>query len=97
MTLLDTIQTLVMQVLNGAQLTDIKAGTVTSADPLEITLDTAQAPLREEVLILTQEVKDFAEVNGKRCCVWGNPFVINDKLLLLSVQHGQKFIVLSRL
>lgn len=93
MTLLETIQTLVMQVLNGAQLTEMKTGTVTSINPLEITLDVAQAPLREEVLILTETVK--AKSVGQIPINVG--LAVGQKVLLLAVQHGQKFIVLSRL
>lgn len=100
MTLLDTIQTLVMQVINTAQLTDMKTGTVTSVSPLEITTDVSQAPLREEVLIFATHVSEqyFTVIDGELCVIWGaESFALNDKVLLLAVQHGQKYIVLGRL
>ena len=52
----------------------------------------------------------FQDVNGTLCAVWGQsggggggaaiitrPLAVGDKVLLLSVQHGQTYIVLSRL
>lgn len=93
MTLLDTIQTLVAQVLSGSQLTDMAVGTVTSADPLEIQLDTSQAPIKSDIIILTDAVKPKSVGQF----VITTALAAGEKVLLLSVQHGQKFIVLSRL
>lgn len=52
----------------------------------------------------------FQDVNGVLCAVWGQggsdvegaaiitrPLAVGDKVLLLSVQHGQTYIVLSRI
>lgn len=52
----------------------------------------------------------FQDVNGTLCAVWGQdsgggssgaiitrPLAVGDKVLLLAVQHGQTYIVLSRL
>jgi hypothetical protein len=82
MTLLDTIQEIVFRTVNGLQLTDMAVGEVTSADPLEVRLDVSQAALRGEVIIKVESVPDL---------------VLGDKVLMLSVQHGQKYIILSRL
>ena len=119
MTLLDALQQVNRDSMSAAQLTDMCVGTVVSSSPLEIEMDIHQAPLREEVLILTDEVKAktvdvggasyFDDVNGRLCAVWGSgqqhegevvintALAVGDKVLMLSVKHGQQFIVLSRL
>lgn len=81
MTLLDIIQECVRQSMNAAQLTDMVVGTVTGEDPLEIQIDSTQATLTGAVLLLTDNVLDLA---------------LDDKVILLRVQRGQRFIVLSR-
>ncbi len=83
MNLLDVIQKAVRDVLHSSQLTDMVTGVVESTDPLTIVNDISQAPLREEVLILTETVKDPALETG-------------DKVIMLSVMHGQKYLVISR-
>lgn len=120
MTLLDVLQQINKSSMDAAGLTDMTVGTVTAADPLEITLDISQAPLKEEIIILTDTVKGkvidiagssyFTDRNGELCCIWGSsedipegsavvtlPLAVGDKVLLLAVQHGQRYIVLSRL
>lgn len=81
MTLLETIQKIVYDTIRGLQLTDAVFGTVTSASPLEVSMDVTQAVLRSEVLIVCDSVSGL---------------MAGDKVLMLSVMHGQKFIVLSR-
>lgn len=56
MTLSEVLYSMMQQNQAAMQLTDIVVGTVTSASPLEITINTAMAPLRREVLYLTQAV-----------------------------------------
>lgn len=56
MELRDVLYDMMQQNQRAAQLTDLRVGTVTGADPLEITVNTAMAPLRREVLYLTEPV-----------------------------------------
>lgn len=56
MELKDIIQKIVTQTLDAMQPTDLRIGTVNSADPLEITINPAMAPLRRKVLYLTEAV-----------------------------------------
>ena len=119
MTLLEALQQINTQSMDAAQLTDMCVGTVVSVSPLEVEIDVHQAPLNENVLILTDAVKEkvidtgaasyFEEINGVLCAVWGSnqrtegsavvirPLAVGDKVLMLSVKHGQQFIILSRL
>jgi len=106
-------------------------GTVTKPSPLEITIDTAMAPLKSSVLYLTESVVEkkipvvahnhtihdtytgggssenslsniICYEHGKALPVKDGYIILNraleagDEVLLLRVQHGQKFIVLSR-
>ena len=56
MNLLDALQMVSAQNQAASQPADIETGTVTGVDPLEITRDTQQQPLRQEVLYLTENV-----------------------------------------
>ena len=145
MELIDAINQAVQKNMKSSQPTDLCIGTVTSAAPLEITINTAMAPLRESVLYLTEGViekkipvlahthqitalshthtaeggetsaalsdsyetaaalQDIACLeNGAPLPVQGGYILLNralqagDKVLLLRVQRGQKFVVLSR-
>lgn len=56
MNLAETVYLMVQKSMKAAQLTDLRVGTVTSVDPLEITTDPAMAPLPAGVLYLTSAV-----------------------------------------
>lgn len=113
MTLAEQLFFMMQQNQKAMQLTDLETGTVTAVSPLEITPDSSMAPLRREVLYLTESVvekklpatalSDVAVVeNGSPLPVEDGYIILNrglavgDKVLLLRVQHGQRFVVLSR-
>ena len=97
MTLLDVIQEAIRQNIAAAQLTDMVTGTVVSVDPLEIQTDTTQASLKQEVLVLTESVFGVSAVqSGNVLDISDSGLSLGDKVILLRVQHGQRFIVLSR-
>lgn len=130
----------------ASQPAELIIGTVTSAAPLQITIDTAMAPLQESVLYktaavvekkipvlahshtvtglththtesegttgtaLTGEYPTSAALENIACLENGAPLpaaggyitlnrglLAGDKVLLLRVRHGQKFIILSRI
>lgn len=56
MNLSEVLYQMMEQSQQAAQLTDLKVGTVTKADPLEITISASMAPLRGPVLLLTSAV-----------------------------------------
>lgn len=56
MELIDVVQQIIQQSMGAAGLSDLQIGTVTSASPLEITVDTLMQPLKAEVLYLTEPV-----------------------------------------
>lgn len=115
MDLIDILQKINQDGLNAASLTDLAIGTVNSASPLQITLQTNMQPLREEVLYLTEAVLEKKLVfsgtssipqfyiNGENVPSSGNTVYLNqslavgDKVLMLRVQKGQKFIVISKI
>lgn len=165
MNLSETLYMMMQQNQRAGQPTDLRTGTVTSTDPLEISINTAMAPLRREVLLLTESVVEkkipvlahvhntsgFAHThqistlshshqysggttqnaltgsyttreslsqdtftsdqqlsditcyeNGQPLPVEGGYIILNralavgDRVLLLRVQNGQRYIVLSR-
>lgn len=127
MELKDALYQMMQQSQQASQPAELCTGTVTSASPLEITVDTAMQVLLQPVLYLTANViekklpllrhthelsgqetgealEDIAVLeNGTALPVEGGYILLNralqagDRVLLLRVQHGQKFIVLSRI
>lgn len=123
----DVLYQMMEQSRQASQPTDLRVGTVTRVDPLEITTDTAAQPLRRSLLYLTQAVieKKIPELahrhtagdsatgtaldsvacleNGAALPVQNGYIILNralalgDRVLLLRVQNGQRFVVLSRI
>lgn len=146
MTLAEQLYLMMQKNREALQPTDVAVGTVTGVDSLEITINTAMAPLRREVLYLTESVVEkkipvlahthsttglehthkvgssttdsALKVTYQSTESLGNLAVlengaplpiqndyiilnkgleINDKVLLLRVESGQKYVVLSRI
>ena len=157
MELKDVLYQMMQENMAAGQPTDLRVGTVTSEEPLEITINPAMAPLRRRQLYLTEPVVEkkipvlthkhyistlththtapggatgpalegsylgedslvsegFNAIlqdqdivcweNGKALPIEDGFIILNrkletgDKVLLLRVQSGQKFIVLSRI
>ena len=157
MELKDVLYQMMQENMAAGQPTDLRVGTVTSEEPLEITINPAMAPLRRRQLYLTEPVVEkkipvlthkhyistlththtspggatgpalegsylgedslvsegFNAIlqdqdivcweNGKELPIEDGFIILNrkletgDKVLLLRVQSGQKFIVLSRI
>lgn len=125
MELKDAIQQIVQSGVKSMQPADLRVGTVTSTEPLKISINPAMAPLEAPLLYMTQAVTDKriiapeGALRGIACVDKGETLdrgtytdpatgvtydyvTINralqrgDKVLLLRVQSGQKFIILSR-
>lgn len=127
MQLRDVLYQMMQESQDATQPTELRTGTVVSTSPLEITIDTAMAPLRAPILYLTSSVVEkkistlqhthtvdqtetdealqdvVCTENGTALPTDSQSITINralevgDRVLLLRVQHGQKFIVLSRI
>lgn len=133
MDLKDVLYQMMSESLRASQPSDLRVGTVTAVNPLEITINTSMAPLRSGILLLTAAVVEkkipvlqhnhvihdtytgggssednlmesdiICYENGQPLPVEDGYIILNralevgDKVLLLRVQSGQKFIVLSR-
>lgn len=116
MELIEMIQQICQNTVKASALADVVVGTVASANPLQITVNTAMAPLNRSVLYLTEGViaqtatakasegevtltgtKGGVPLPAKGDTVTLNPgLAAGDKVLLLRVQGGQRFVVLSR-
>lgn len=86
--LTNLIQQIASNAIESSMPCGIFFGVVTSAEPLEINVEQKMA-LGREHLILTSLVSSIDDISlnlGK-----------NEKVMLLRVQGGQKFIVLDRL
>ena len=126
MELADVLRRMTEDGLNASQLTDLKIGTVTGTNPLEITVNPAMPPLKPGVLYLTaaaaerkipllahshttpagetgKSLENLAALeNGLPLPVKDGYIILNrglesgDKVLLLRVMRGQRYVVLSR-
>ena len=112
MELIDVLHTISQQGMNAAALTDLSIGTVVSTSPLKISINSSMAPLQAPVLLATANVVErtlhnagtntYCTENGVHLPASGGTVTINeslnvgDKVLLLRVMRGQRFIILSR-
>lgn len=128
MELKDAVQQMIQQSQKATQPTEMQIGTVTSVNPIEITLDTNMAPLTEAVLYLTEPVvekkipilehthvapggvTDPALLQSEIICdehstglpveggyiIFNEALAVGQKVLLMRVQNGQKFVIISR-
>ena len=83
------------------KLTDLVMGTVATVSPLTIQIDTLMQPLPEEALIKTEAIipKTYSGTtsDGATFTVTINEGIqAGNKVVMLRCQHGQRFIVLSK-
>lgn len=98
--LLGVLQEIVKNYMNAIKMTDKATGTVTKTSPLTIQTDTSLPPISGNALILTSNVIERTEhvkggAGGTVTVTEG--LKAGDKVLLLRVQKGQQFIVLSKI
>jgi uncharacterized protein with PhoU and TrkA domain len=79
--MIEQIKQIVKNVLENEKLTEYISGTVSSVSPLIIRVN-QKLELPESVIIKTSLVSNNLE--------------INDKLIMLRVERGQKYIILSK-
>lgn len=126
MEMIDALHQVVQESYKALSPADMAMGTVVKTSPLEIRVNSAMAPLRAPVLVLTAAVVEKklpvlahshatedgatgSALDGIACMENGKPLpagngyiILNrglqagDKVVLLKVQGGQKYIVLSR-
>lgn len=102
--LLGVIQLAVQQSIKAMKLADMATGTVLSGAPLSVQLDVSAPPIPERALLLTDAVKPksvTAPVQGGEggtvTMVIQEALKAGDKVLMLRVMKGQKYVILSRL
>ena len=101
MDLIEILQQIIQNGISELKLTDLVIGTVVTPSPLTIQIDTLMQPLPEEALIKTEAImpKSYSGTTSDGATYTA---VINagiqpgDKVVMLRCQHGQRFIVLSK-
>lgn len=104
MDLAAVIQQLIQENTEAAKPTEVASGTVTSVSPLKIKVSVDLPDLSETFLILTDAVRAWDETvtieyNGgtpQDAVIHHKGLQVGDKVVLLRVLKGQKYIVLSR-
>lgn len=79
--MIEQIKQIVKNVLENEKLTEYMSGTVLSVNPLSVRIN-QKLVLPESVIIKTSLVSDN--------------LVVNDKLIMLRVEKGQNYIILSK-
>ncbi len=101
MDLIEVLQQILQNGITELKLTDLVIGTVVTAAPLTIQIDALMQPIPEEALIKTENIMPKS-YSGKTSDGATFTVVINvgiqpgEKVVMLRCQHGQRFIVLSR-
>lgn len=97
--LLGDLQEIIQANLEALKPTDLAFGTVTKAAPIEILVDGTSQPKPQAGLILTDAVvaRTAKVQGGSGGTVTINPgLTVGDKVVMLRVQRGQRYIVLSK-
>ena len=97
--LVGVIQQIVQNTVRAMKPADMATGTIVSISPLSVQPDIHMPPLPEKALILTDTVRertvDVQGGEGKVAVREGlRP---GDKVLMLRVQNGQKYLILSKI
>lgn len=97
--LIDVIHSINQESMDGRKPADIAYGIVTSISPLAVQLQTTMQPIPEKALVLTSSViaKTAPVLGGQGGTVMINEgLVVGDKVVMLRVSRGQRYIVLSK-
>lgn len=97
--LLGDLQSIMQENQQAMKPTELAFGTVTKTAPLEILIDGTSQPKPEAGLILTDSVVSRSEKvqggNGGTVMIHAG-LAAGDKVVMLRVQRGQKYLVLSK-
>jgi len=104
MDLVGAIQQIIQANLEAQKLTELEAGTVTSASPLKIKVTADLPELPEDVFVLTKAVEawdeevtiEYSGGTPQTATIHHKGLQVGDKVVLLRVLKGQKYIILSR-
>lgn len=98
--LVELIKKIALDVINESKPMGIFYGTVESISPLKIRIDQKRV-FTENFLILCNNVKDYkANItinNIRQECTIHNSLKQNEKVILVRLQGGQKYLVLDRM
>ncbi len=97
--LIGVIQRIVQNTINSMNMADKATGTVESVSPLRVKIDSSIQSIPSAALLLTDTVKErIVPVQGGEGRVTiREGLKEGDRVLMLKVQNGQQYIILSRI
>lgn len=101
--LISTIQTIVQESIKGMKTADMATGTVTSISPVSVKVDQTMQSIPSQAIMLTDAVRtksvDVVGLDGNKIGTVdaGNGLSVGSKVLMLRVQRGNCYIILSKL
>ena len=104
MDLIEVVHKIVQENVAAQKPTDLAIGTVTSTSPLTVTMNANLPPIPEEIIVLTEGVKDHVvPVYDASGTTQIGDYMIKsglqngDKVLMLRCMKGQVYVILSKL
>lgn len=98
--LVDIFQQVAQNVVEGLKLADKATGTVESAAPLRVKIDTSMQSIPEAGLLLTDAVRErtvSVQGGGGGTVTVTESLKPGDRVLMLRVQGGNQYIILSKI
>ena len=97
--LIGVIQRIVQNTINSMNMADKATGTVESVSPLRVKIDSSIQSVPSAALLLTDTVRErVVPVQGGQGTVTVREGLKEgDRVLMLKVQNGQQYIILSRI
>lgn len=97
---LGVIQKIVQKTIEGLKMAEMETGTVISLSPLSIQTDVSRPLIPAAAIVMTSEVKErIVKVEGGSggTVKVHEGLKVGDKVLMLRVSNGQRYIILSKL
>lgn len=96
MSMIQIIKQAALEAVRESDPTTVTFGTVTKADPLEVNVDQHKTLTKEFLLVPESLTKKEIELLQEKVVI-REDLKVGDKVLLLRIQGGQKYIILDRL
>jgi hypothetical protein len=93
--MLDAIKRAAKEAVDAAGPVQVQLGVVTNDNPLEVLVDN-RLPLSEDFLIIPETLSGFTLAIGSTEYKIRKPLETGDKLLLIRMQGGQRYVIMDR-
>lgn len=93
--MLDAIKQAAIDAVKAEGPVMVQLGSVTKINPLEVLVDN-RLSLQEDFLIVPESLTELKATVGNQEIVIRKPLAAGDKLLLIRMQGGQRYVIMDR-